>query len=293
MSNYDPNKGFLKLPGLGRLKLRWSRMPKGVPKMITVRCDSAGRYFVTFMCEEVVETKPATSKAVGLDAGIKSLLVESDGTAHDGLGVYHGYLKRLKRAQRSLSRKRKGSRRWYCQRQRVARLHTKVVDARADFLQKLSTRLVNENQVISVEDLNFAGMIQNRRLARHLNDAALAELYRMLDYKCKWYGRTLLKVGRWYPSSKTCSDCGYIHAELKLKDRHWICGRCGSDHDRDHNAAINILHEGLKQLVPAGSGESTRVEYDTIRSRLAVPVGSSAYEESRTHQSSSTCTEQM
>jgi len=175
----------------------------------------------------------------------------------------------------------------------VARLHARVADARTDYLQKLSTKLVNENQVISIEDLNVAGMTKNRRLARHLNDAAISELYRMLAYKCQWYSRTLLKVNRWYPSSKTCSDCGTIHNQLKLNDRQWTCGGCGNHHDRDHNAAVNILHEGLKQLVPAGSGESTRVECDTTLPQSAVPAGTQAHAEARTRQSPNTCTEQV
>ena len=257
---FDAGRGLLRLPRLGVLRVVWSRKPAGVPKMVTVRRDGAGRWWVSFMVEEAVPVLPITTGAVGIDRGLKALMVCSDGTRVANPGYLARHLRRLRRMQRCLSRRQKGSRRWEAQRQRVARLHARVGDARHDFLHKVTTRLVHENQVLCVEDLNVKGMLGNGSLARHIADVAWAEFARMLYYKAEWYGRTLIEVDRWFPSSKRCSACGHVLDELRLDQRVWRCPKCGAEHDRDLNAAKNILNEGLRTLVPRGAGELTRVE---------------------------------
>ena len=258
-----PEQCWLKVPGLGRVKLRWSRVPGGLPKMVTVSRDAAGRWWVSFMVREAVEPLAESTRAVGLDRGLKDLVVGADHAGREVLRVAHPKplaraSAKLRRAQRALSRRRRGSGRWHAQRRRVARLHACVQDRRTDFLHKLSTRLVRENQALAVEDLHVQGMLKNHRLAGSIADAAWSELVRQLDYKCRWYGRDLHPVDRWFPSSKTCGSCGHVLDELRLERRRWQCPACGAMHDRDVNAARNILVEGMG--LPRGTGEVTHVE---------------------------------
>lgn len=231
---------LLKLPGLGALDVRWSRVPGGVPKMVTVRRDACGRYFVAFMVEEAIAQAAPSTKSVGVDVGLKDVIVTSDGEKSGNPRNLRRYLRRLKRAQRRLSRKRKGSNRWHRQRKRVARIHARINGARQDFLHKQTTGLIRNHGVIAIEDLNVKGLARTR-LAKSMNDAALGELRRQLEYKCQWHGRVLLIADRFAPTSKTCSSCGTVQAEMPLRIRDWTCPDCGAVHDRDVNAAVNVL----------------------------------------------------
>jgi putative transposase len=239
-----------------------------MPKMVTVRRDAAGRWFVSFMVEETVASLPKTGTQVGVDVGIKTLAVASDGWEAPNPRHLARHLRALKRASRALSRKvgakrgQKRSGRFVHQQQRVARLHAKVADARRDYLHKATTALVKSHDLIAVEDLHVKGMVRNRRLARHLGDAALGELRRQLTYKAEWYGRELAVIDRWAPSSKTCSVCQAAYdGTMTLAVRDWTCRVCGTHHDRDLNAARNILAFALG----AGGPEVMRVEGDTHR----------------------------
>ncbi|MET7781210.1 MULTISPECIES: RNA-guided endonuclease InsQ/TnpB family protein [Streptomyces] len=230
------------------LDIAWSRqLPKEqVPSTVTVSQDSAGRWFVSMLCEDAsVKALRADSRAVGVDAGITSLVTLSTGEKVSNPKFERKDRVRLARAQRELSRKEKGSKNRDKARVRVARIHARIADRRRDFLHKLSTRLVRENQSIVIEDLAVRNMLKNRPLARAISDASWTELRSMLEYKAQWYGRDLIALDRWYPSSRTCSTCGHLVAKLPLNVREWTCAACGAVHDRDENAAKNILAAGL------------------------------------------------
>lgn len=242
LNNYRAGE-LLKLPKLGELKVKWSQVPGGLPKMVTVSKSASGKYFVGFMCEVEQGLMPITGKIVGIDVGIKDVVVSSDGF-HSGAPKYtYYYQRRLKKAQRILSRKKKGSNGWHKQRLVVARLHETITHSRKDFLHKLTTKLVSENDVICVEDLNVSGMLKNRKLSKAVADVGLFELNRQIEYKSQWYGKKVIKISRWIPSTKTCSSCGAMKP-IKLSERVYECG-CGLSLDRDLNAAINIKTAGL------------------------------------------------
>ena len=260
--NYVPGE-MLILPGLGPVDLVWSRIPAGAPKMVTLSRDPAGRYFVSFAVEEAIHPLPATGRSAGIDLGVKDLLVASDGEREPHPKALLKRLRRLKRAQRRLSRCVKGSRRRQRATQRVAKLHARVADARRDALHQITTRLVRRYDAIALEDLHVKGMVRNHRLARTLSDAGLGELRRQIQYKAEWYGRTIVTADRWYPSSKLCSACGHRLDQLPLSIRSWTCPSCGAAHDRDLNAAMNLLHLLGEAHLPGGAGKVTAVERDT------------------------------
>lgn len=237
------------------LDIRWSRpLPEGAePSTVTVSRDAAGRWHVSLLVEETIEQHPAPQSVVGIDAGITSLLTLSTGEKIANPRHERRDRLRLARAQRELSRKQKGSANREKARRKVARVHARIADRRKDFLHKLSTRLVRENQAVVIEDLSVRNMVRNHSLARAISDAAWSDLRAMLEYKCDWHGRELVVVDRWYPSSKTCSACGHLTAKMPLSVREWDCGACGTRHDRDVNAAKNIRAEGLSVLACGGS----------------------------------------
>lgn len=236
---------LLKLPKLGELKIKWSQVPAGTPKMVTVSKTAAGDYYVAFMCEVEQMPKPKTTKSVGLDVGIKDVLVSSDGYFSGAPKFTYKYARQLRKAQRVLSRRTKGSNRWHKQRVVVAKIHEKIGNCRKDFLHKLTSKIVTEYDYISVEDLNVKGMMQNKKLSKAIADVGIFELNRQLAYKSGWYGKDLAVIDRWYPSTKTCSSCGQLHV-MKLSDRVINCD-CGLSLDRDLNAAINIKWAGNAQ----------------------------------------------
>ena len=239
----------LRLPKLGEVKCRFGRKPQGRILHATVTREADGRYTVSLMCEEQEpEEAPKTGKAVGVDLGIRTLAVTSDGTQYDNPKTYANNRKRLARAQRQLSRKKKGSGNWEKQRRKVARLHRKIRNQRLDACHKMTHELVQKYDVICIEDLDLVQM-EKSRFAKEVSDAALGEIRRQLTYKCQWAGKRLVTVDRWYPSSQTCSACGHVNRDVRdLKIRQWKCPKCGAWHDRDVNAAKNILREGLSMI---------------------------------------------
>lgn len=258
------NHGIIILPKLGRIKTRDSQhLPENMPKMVTVSKNSTGQYFVSFAVDSQIKYKPLAENIAGIDLGISSLATLSNGEKIDNPKHLDKLDRRLRFQQRHLSRKVKGSNRWQKQRRRVAKLHERIRASRLDYLHKTTTRIIDENQVICVETLNVKGMAKNRRLARSIHDASMGEFLRQLKYKSEWYGRTLVEIDQWFPSSKTCSCCGHKMDEMNLSVREWECPKCGTKHDRDINAAQNILTEGLR-ILGAGSPDVTCVEIEAL-----------------------------
>ncbi len=243
------------------LPIRWSKqLPKGCnPSTITVKLDKSGRFHVSLLVDTVMEPLPKTDKSIGLDVGITSLIATSNGDKIANPKHFKRLRAKLRRVQKSLSRKQKGSNNRHKQRQKVAKVHRQITDSRKDFLHKLTTQLVRENQTIVVEDLALQNMVKNHKLAQSISDASwgasfvgeasptnvACELIRQLAYKCQWYGRELIKIDRWFPSSKRCGNCGHIVEKMPLNLREWDCPRCQVSHDRDINASKNILAAGL------------------------------------------------
>ncbi|GAA3470299.1 RNA-guided endonuclease TnpB family protein [Nonomuraea roseola] len=230
------------------LNIVWSRpLPEEAePSTVTVSRDSAGRWFVSILCQNTVQPWEPTESAVGLDAGITALATLSTGEKIVNPKHERADRKKLAKAQRALVRTQKGGNNRAKARLKVARVYARIADRRRDHLHKVTTRLVRENQVIAVEDLTVRNMVKNRSLAHAISDASWRELRGMLEYKCAWYGRELLVVDRWFPSSKLCSACGTITDKMPLNVRTWECA-CGATHDRDVNAAKNILAAGLAE----------------------------------------------
>ncbi|GGT43758.1 transposase [Streptomyces kurssanovii] len=237
------------------LDIVWSRpLPEGAkPSTVTVSQDAAGRWFVSMLCDDMITPAPPTRGAVAIDLGITSLVTLSTGEKITNPRHERKDRARLAKAQRELSRKAKGDGANRAKaRRKVARVHARIADRRRDFLHKLTTRLVRENQTVVIEDLTVGNMVKNHTLARAVTDAAWTGMRTMLEYKSAWYGRELVVVDRWFPSSKLCGVCGTIRAKLPLAVRTWTCD-CGTVHDRDVNAAKNILAAGLAVSV-CGAG---------------------------------------
>ncbi|TJY57258.1 transposase [Sinimarinibacterium sp. CAU 1509] len=279
--------GTLVLPLLGPIKVVWSRRPSVMPKLVTVSIDSAGRFHVSMAVSETLPTAaPASAGAVGVDVGVKDLAILSNGEKIENPAHLRRKTRYLKRLQRGLSRKTKGSGRYRAHRRRVGRLQAKIADCRRDAQHQASRRIVDAAQIICIETLNVKGMVKNHRLARAISDAGVSELHRQIIYKADWSGRSVSRISQWFPSSKTCSACGAVNDALQLKDRSWTCSSCSTTHDRDVNAANNILAEGLRCFAEIGVGpggaELMRVEGDTHRRTAAKAVVPTASAETRT-----------
>ncbi len=217
-------------------------------RSITISKNSCDQYFASILVDELIKLKPTTGRIVGIDVGLKDLFVLSDGLVIDNPRWFNKNQVKLKRAQQHLSRKIKGSNRRNAQRLKVAKLHLKIKNKRMNFLQEVTTALVNNYDVIAIEDLNVAGMVKNHKLAKSISDASWSNFAKMLSYKCDWYGKSLIKIDRFYPSSKLCNFCGHKLNNLDLNTRKWRCENCGSVHNRDLNAAINIERKGYSDL---------------------------------------------
>src|SRR5690606_20464248 len=244
--------GKLRLPKIGDVKVRWSRRLPSEPSSVTVIKDAAGRYFASFVVEAAGEPLPQTAAEIGIDLGLTHFAVLSDGRKIGNRRGLRRAERRLRKAQQALSRKAKGSNNRAKAVVKVARAHARVADARRDFAHQLSTRIVRENQAVMVEDLAVKGLARTR-LAKSVHDAGWGQFTQMLTYKAARHGRTLVKVDRWFPSSKLCSACGAVAVSMPLNVRSWACP-CGAVHDRDVNAAKNILAAGRAERLNACGG---------------------------------------
>ena len=245
---WDAAKRELRLAKMDEaLDIRWSRtIPKAAKiTTVTISRDAAGRYFASLLCDDAVAPKPKVQGRVGVDLGLTHFAILSTGEKIAAPKTFRKNEARLARRQRAMARAKLGSKNRAKLKLKVARLHAHIADSRRDFLQKLSTRLISENQVIAIETLSVMNMKRNHCLAKSISDAGWSEFVRQLEYKARWYGRELVGIDRWYPSSKTCSACGHVQGKMPLSVREWTCPECGTIHDRDINAARNILAAGL------------------------------------------------
>ena len=249
----DFDSGRIKIPKMTPINVVIDRKFSGTLKSITISKNRVGQYFVSVLVEEEVELKQNTSRSVGIDLGFKDLATLSNGIKILNPRVFRKSQAKLRKEQKHLSRKQKDSKRYEKQRRKVARVHLKIKNQRSWAIHNLTTAIVNTFDTIMVEDLNVAGM--KKLFGKSTSDAALGEILRQLEYKSSWYGRVFHKIDRWYPSSKTCNCCGHKMDTMTLDIREWDCPNCGTHHDRDLNAAKNILDQGLKELYQFTSDE--------------------------------------
>jgi putative transposase len=259
----DQEKSLLRLEKIGWVKVVIDReIPEDADfRIITVSKTPTGKYFVSILVKQELNPIPSTGKVVGIDLGIKDLFILSNGQAINNPKWFRKNQAKLKKAQKHLSRKKKGSNGYNRQRIKVAEIHEFITNSRNYFLHSVSTALVNTFDVISVEDLNVSGMLKNRKLSKSISDASWSTFVTMLEYKCNWYGKVLVKINRFFPSSKTCSSCGHKEDKMQLSVREWTCPSCGSQHDRDLNASINILKEGWRGLTDQELSSAEYVDY--------------------------------
>ena len=250
--------GHIKLPKIGWVKVKVHRQTKGVIKSATISMTSTEKYYVSILCETEIAPLPKTNSSVGIDLGLENFAILSTGEKIGNRRFFKQLSKKLAKEQKILSRralvaKKEGrklsdSKNYQKQRIKVAKIHEKIANQRKDFLHKLSTELVKNHDIICIEDLSSKNLMKNHTLAKSIGDVSWFEFVRHLHYKADWYGKNVVKISRWYSSSQICSDCGFSSGKKPLSVREWTCTNCGSHHDRDINASINILNEGLRLL---------------------------------------------
>ena len=250
--------GYVKLPKVGWVRVKAHRQISGVIKSATISMTPTGRYFVSILCETEITPLLKTNSSIGIDIGLSDFAILSTGEKIGNKRFLSKLSKKLAKEQKRLSRralvaqkegrKLSDSKNYQKQRIKVAKIHEKIANQRKDFLNKLSTNLIKNHDVICIEDLSSKNLMKNRKLAKSIGDVSWYEFVRMLEYKANWYGKKVSKISRWYPYSQICSDCGFSSGKKSLSIREWTCTNCGSHHDRDINASINILNEGLRLL---------------------------------------------
>ena len=260
------------IPKIKGIPIVLCRKFEGKIKNVTISRTPTGKYFASILVQtnEVLPVKPVVSpdKTIGIDLGIKSFVVSSDGQTFEANRKLKNNLQRLKVLSRRVSRKKKGSNNRKKAVKCLAILHERITNQRTDYIHKTTSSLVKgDNQTFMIEDLNVAGMLKNRKLSQAIADVSFGEFARQMQYKCDWYGKNLIKIGMFEPSSKTCSECGIINETLALADREWVCANCGSIHDRDFNAAKNIKQMGLNKQTPAGSREEPVEQRSKVRAK--------------------------
>ena len=249
----DLKNGRIKLPKMSAMKMVVDREFAGTAKSVIVSMNRVDQFFVSILVEEDVKVKTGVGRSIGIDLGLNHLATLSNGVQIENPRWFRKSQAKLRKEQKHLSRKQKGSNRYERQRRKVAKIHQQIKDQRSWAIHNLTTAIVNTFDTIIVEDLNVAGM--KKLFGKSISDAAFGEILRQLEYKSNWYGQTFHKIDRWYPSSKTCNCCGHKMGDMDLSIREWACPNCGTHHDRDLNAAKNILDEGLRDLYGFTSDE--------------------------------------
>jgi putative transposase len=248
--------GKLRIPKFkGGIKCKFHREVVGEIKTCTISKNPSGQYFASILVERDIEQLPKLKKSVGVDLGIKTLAVCSDGTKYENIKPYRTLEARLKKLNQWFSRTTKGTTLHEKVRKKIAKLYQKISNIRDNYLHKISRKLVDENQIICLEDLNVKGLMANRKQSKSVWDCSWSKLITIVKYKADWYGREVVQISRWFPSSKTCNVCHYVKQDLTLEGRKWYCPKCGTTHDRDYNASLNIEQQGLNLLNRRNCGD--------------------------------------